>query len=92
MDILVFFEESVLVVRLLQPVILRAHTPDCSFHLLLHILNLVCRFYQLLSSPFDLYKIRLRRSFLITVNFMVEGCLFVVFIHQKCLHVRLELF
>ena len=47
LNVLVLLQESMLVVCFLEFLILRAYTSDCSFHLLLHILYLICRFYQL---------------------------------------------
>ena len=56
MHILIFLEERVLVMGLLQLLILVPHIPYRSFHLLLHVLNFFGSFNQLYGSHFDFLK------------------------------------
>jgi len=88
-DVLVLLQEGVLVVGLPQFLILRAHTPDCSIHLLLHALDLLRSLYQLESSPFNLLK-RTCTNFFLDGSVFEDG-LFFVLIQQQRLHVRFEL-
>ena len=57
MDVLVLAEERVLVVGVLQLLVLNAHIPDCSFHLLLDILNILRSIDKGLSCGHDFVKL-----------------------------------
>ena len=57
MDVLVLAEERVLVVGVLQLLVLNAHIPDGSFHLLLDILNILRSIDKGLSCGHDFVKL-----------------------------------